>query len=90
MLPLCALFPCPFDLTKVLDELLEVLAGRVGHIVYDLDSSIPAEDGMSSSLECLEEFALRGGEVEEPYEDQLLALLELVEDQIGVLRCPAV
>ena len=86
----CSIHPRSFDLTEVLEELLKVLAGWVGRIVYDFDSCIPAERCTPSSLERLEEFALRGGEVEKPDEDQPLALLELVEDVLGVLRCPAV
>ena len=74
-----ALLPRAIDLTELLTELVEVLAGRVVGVVYDLDGGVPAELSTPCLREGLEELLLGGGEIEEPDEDELFIFGQLIE-----------
>ena len=73
------LLPRAIDLTELLTELVEVLARRVIGVVYDLDSSVPAELSTPCLREGLEELLLGGSEVEEPDEDELFIFGQLIK-----------
>ena len=74
-----ALLPRAIDLTELLAELVEVLAGRVVGVVHDLDSGVPAELSTPCLREGLKELLLGGGEVEEPDEDELFIPRQLIK-----------
>ena len=85
-----ALLPRAIDLTELLTELVEVLARRVIGVVYDLDSSVPAELSTPCLREGLEELLLGGGEVEEPDEDELFIFGQLIKYLVLRFGCTAI